>query len=117
MAVLRRLNLDYRVKGSTLMETLVATVLILIIFMLASMILNNLFSTTINNNTQAIENHINELQYLQQYNQIEVPYTETYKNWNISIENYKENKQSITEFEAINLKTNKTISFTKNAKH
>lgn len=117
MAILRKLNLGYRVKGSTLMETLVATVLIVIIFMLASMILNNLFSTTINNNTQAIENHITELQYLQQHNQIELPHTETFKDWNISIESYQENKQSITEFEAINLKTNKTISFTQNAKH
>ena len=68
------------------METLVATVLIVLIFMLASMILNNLFSNTIKNNTQAIDNHLNELQYLHQNEQLQLPYTEVFQNWNISIE-------------------------------
>lgn len=104
------LNRDYRVKGSTLMETLVATVLIVLIFMLASMILNNLFSNTIKNNTQAIDNHLNELQYLQQHEQLLLPYTETYENWEVTVERYKEDNQSVVEFEAINSKTNKTIT-------
>ena len=64
------INKNYRIKGSTLMETLVATVLIVLIFILASMILNNLFSNTIKNNNQAIDNHLNELKYLQQHEQL-----------------------------------------------
>ena len=115
MAILRKLNLTYRVKGSTLMETLVATVIIVIIFMLASMILNNLFSSSISNSTKAIETHLNELQYLEQHNQIELPYREVFQNWNVSIENYIEGNQLITEFEATNLKTEKTINYTQNA--
>ncbi len=115
MVVLKKLYFDCRIKGATLIETLVATVLIVFIFMLASMILNNLFSNTIFNSTQAVENHLYELQYLEQHEQLELPYTETYQNWNVNIENFKENDKSITEFEAINLKTNKTISFTRNA--
>ena len=39
-----------RIKGSTLMETLVATVLIVVVFMMASLTLNALFSTTITTN-------------------------------------------------------------------
>jgi type II secretory pathway component PulJ len=104
-----------KIKGSTLMETLVATVLIVIIFMLASMTLNNLFSNTIKNNTQVIETYLNELEYLEQHNQLVLPYAETFQNWDVTIETYKENNQSIIEFEVINPKTNKTISFTKNA--
>jgi len=104
-----------KIKASTLMETLVATVLIVIIFMLASMILNNLFSNTINNNTKAIETHLNELQYLQMHNHLQIPYTETFQNWNISIETYGKKGQSIIEFDAINIKTKKTISFIQNA--
>ncbi|WP_290698293.1 hypothetical protein [Lacinutrix sp.] len=104
-----------KVKSSTLMETLVATVLVVIVFMLASMILNNLFSTTINNNTQVIDTHLNELQYLLQNDKIELPYTETFQNWNVTIENYQDNNQAVTEFEVIHLKTNKTISFIQNA--
>jgi predicted PurR-regulated permease PerM len=97
------------------METLVATVLIVIIYMLASMILNNLFSNTINKNTKAVETHLNELQYLQLHDQLQIPYSETFQNWNISIESYQEKGQSIIEFDATNLKTKKTISFNKNA--
>lgn len=110
MVVLKRLNLKYRIKGSTLMETLVATVLIILIFMLASMILNNLFSNTIKNSTQAIDNHLNELQYLQQHEQLQLPYAEAFQNWNVTIDRYKENNQFYIEFEAVNPKTDKTIS-------
>ena len=92
------------------METLVATVLVVLIFMLASMILNNLFSNTIKNNTQAIDNYLNELQYLQQHEQLLLPYAETYKNWDVTVERYKEGNKDLIEFEAINSKTNKTIT-------
>ena len=109
MALLKKINRQHKVKGSTLMETLVATILIVLIFMIASMILNNLFSNTIKNNTQAIDHRLNELQYLQQHEQILLPYTETYDNWNITIESYRENNETLVEFEAINPKTNKTI--------
>jgi len=104
-----------KIKASTLMETLVATILIVIVFMLASMILNNLFSNTINNNTQAIRNHLNELQYLEQHDQLKLPYTETFQNWNVAITNYKQNDQSFIEFEAENLKTNKSINIIQSA--
>jgi len=104
-----------KIKGSTLMETLIATVLIVIIFMLASMTLNNLFSNTINNSTQAIKTHLNELEYLEKNIQLQLPYTETFQSWNVTIATYKENNKLFIEFEAVNPKTNKTISFTKNA--
>ena len=99
-----------KLKGSTLMETMVATVLIVLIFMLASFILNNLFSSTIKNSTHDIQNHLNELQYLQQNNQIQLPYTETFKDWEIVIDRFKEHNDIKVEFEAINSNTNKTIS-------
>lgn len=101
-----------RVKGSTLMETLVATVLIVLIFMLASMILNNLFSNTVKHNTQAINNHLNELQYLQLHEKLLLPYAETYENWEVSVERYNESNQTLVTYEAINTMTNKTITKT-----
>tara|TARA_R100001377_G_C3096806_1_gene77797 strand:- start:90 stop:425 length:336 start_codon:yes stop_codon:yes gene_type:complete len=99
-----------KIKASTLMETLVATVLIVIIFMLASMILNNLFSNTIKNDTRAIEAHLSELQYFQVHEKLELPYHETFKDWNISIDKFSEHDQQLIEFEAIHTKTNKTIT-------
>ncbi|MFD2916846.1 PulJ/GspJ family protein [Psychroserpens luteus] len=99
-----------KVKGSTLMETLVATVLIVVIFMLASMILNTIFSNTIKNNTQAVDTHLTELQYLQRNEKLELPYHEEFGKWQINILEHIENDKSIIEFEAINSETNKTIT-------
>lgn len=113
MVVLKHIKHLHRVKGSTLMETLVATVLIVIVFMIASMILNNLFSNTITSNTQAIDNHLNELQYLQQHDQLQLPYNDIFQNWSVTIIALKENDQMLIEFEATNIKTNKTISITR----
>ncbi len=98
-----------RVRGSTLMETLVATVLIIIVFMIASMILNSIFSSSIKNNIRAIEAELNELQYLNINNKLELPYQNTLGDWNISTDQYEDNKQMVIEFEANNTVTNKII--------
>jgi len=103
-----------KIKASTLMETLVATVLIIVVFMLSSMILSNLFSSTINNNTQAIKNHLFELQYLQEHEKLQLPYSDTFQNWNVTISTFNEKNQIMTEFEAVNTKTKKTITLSQN---
>lgn len=116
MAVLKQnknmwttLNLVYRLKGSTLMETLVATVLIVVVFIMASMVLNTMFSSSIKNNTRAIKAQLNQLQYLKLNDKLELPYQESLGDWSISVEKYIENNQTIIEFEATNINTNKTI--------
>lgn len=101
-----------KIKGSTLMETLVATVLIVIIFMLSSMILNNLFSNSIKNNTTKVRSHLNELQYLQIHNQIKLPYKDTYNSWSISITEFRKNNEVLIEYNAIHTETNKAIQYT-----
>lgn len=98
-----------KIKGSTLMETMVATVLIVVVFMLASMILNSLFSNTIKNNTRAIDTYLNEIKYLQVNNRLELPYQDDYKDW--SIEAYADKQQAII-IEAYNTKTKQTITQT-----
>lgn len=103
------LKSKYKIKGSTLMETLVATVVIVIIFMMASLILNNLFSNTIKNNTQSIDNYLNELQYKNQNNMLQLPYQEDYENWLITISKFEDNNINYIEYEAINSETNKII--------
>lgn len=101
-----------KIKGSTLMETLVATVLIVIIFILSSMILNNLFSNSIKNNTSKIRSHLNELQYLQIHDQIQLPYKDTYNNWDISISEQKEDNKTQIEYSAVHTETKKNILYT-----
>jgi predicted PurR-regulated permease PerM len=108
MAILKK------IKGSTLMETLVATVLIVVIFMAASMILNTIFSNSIKNNTRDIDTYLNELQYLEENNKLQLPHQEEFGKWHISIVEYKENYKSVIEFEASNPETNKTITIEQN---
>jgi len=114
MAVLKTLhkliNRNYRVKGSTLMETLVATVLIIVIFLISSMIMNNLFSNAIKSNTRAIDTHISELKYLQINDKLELPYQADYKNWSIEIFNTKINEETTVTIEAFNTKTKQNIT-------
>ena len=99
-----------KIKASTLMETLVATVLIIIVFIITNMILNNLFSGSIKNNTQAIDTHLKELQYLQIHDKIDLPYSEDYNQWEVSLEKYDNNKFQQIEIEAVNKQTNKIIT-------
>ncbi len=99
-----------KIKGSTLMETLVSSVLIVIIFMIASMILNNLFSNSIKNNTKIIETKLNKLQYQYLKDNIVLPYSDSYKKWNFSVEVINENGFKQIEFEAFNAETNKRLT-------
>ncbi|WP_456442544.1 hypothetical protein [Psychroserpens sp.] len=92
------------------METLVATVLIVIVFVISSMILNNLFSNSIKNNTQSIENHLNELQYLYLNEKLLIPYHDTLGTWEITIYRFQDKNNHMVEFEATNTTTSKSIS-------
>ncbi|MBS7256734.1 hypothetical protein [Flavobacterium branchiicola] len=74
-----------KIKSATLIEAVVATVLIVIIFIIASLILNNLVLNTFSKNTHAVETRINELEYEVQNNAIKLPYQEDFKDWNITI--------------------------------
>ncbi len=79
MALLKKL------KGSTLMETMVATVLIVLIFMIASMLMNTIFSSNLKGNTQQLNAHLNQLEYAQKHGQITIPYEEEWEAWAIEI--------------------------------
>jgi len=87
------------------METLVATVIIMLVFMISSFLLNSLFNNTVKYNTDAVHTHISELMYLSEHNQLEIPFDDTFNDWNISIE--REGKKLI--FEASHRETKKTI--------
>jgi len=111
MAILKGLKLGRKIKGATLMETLVATVLIVIVFMLASMILNNLFSNTIKSNTRVIDAYISELEYQYINDKITLPYQTDFKHWSIEI--FETNSdRAITQpiIEAFNTETKQTIT-------
>lgn len=74
-----------KIKASTLMETMVATVLIVVIFMFSSLILNSLFSAQVKGNLQPIKSHLHQLEYQYTNQKINLPYYEEWKTWEITI--------------------------------
>jgi type II secretory pathway pseudopilin PulG len=96
-----------KIKSATLVESLVATVIILVVFFMASIVLNNLFSNVIKSNTVDIENYCNELEYLYKNQKIKPPYQDSYLNWVIKISlQPPDNKELVIE--AINTEFNKS---------
>lgn len=100
-----------KIKSATLVESLVATVLIVVIFIVSSLVINNLLLNGFNNNTTEIENRLYELEYEYQNNKIILPYNETYQNWEISVNKIVsvDSNEKIIEFEAKKNKSNKKV--------
>lgn len=98
-----------KIKASTLMETLVSTVLIIVIFMITSMILNNVFSSTIKNNTRDVSSHLNKLEYMLLNEVISAPYKDDCGNWSITVENDVQTNVTVFNIVAHNSLTNQTI--------
>lgn len=91
------------------METLVATVLIIVVFMMASMILNTVFYNSIKNNTKKIEAYEHEMQYLYMYGKLKLPYYADYSGWEISLTAENGMKKTV-RFEAVKTGTGQTYT-------
>jgi Tfp pilus assembly protein PilV len=106
MAVLTK-----KIKGSTLMETLVATVLIVIVFMVASMVLNNLFASSISQNDNQVKQELLKLQYQYQNGILKVPYKNEFNQWSINVTEHNFNNESQVLFSATQLLSNKEVTY------
>ncbi|MEO1548759.1 MAG: hypothetical protein AAFU74_18590, partial [Bacteroidota bacterium] len=81
-----------KIKASTLMETLVASVLFVIIFMVSSLVLNTVFQTHMDDGAASIQQELLWLEYQYENQQLDLPYLEKQKDWTLSvIENSPEN--------------------------
>ncbi len=99
-----------KVKSATLIESLVASVIIIIIFTIASLTLNNVFESSIKNNTNRVQNRINELNYLYINDKVKSPYQEDFEDWNIRLLQKTEGQKSFMLLEAVRKETKKNIS-------
>lgn len=101
-----------KIQASTLMETLVSTVLIVIIFMISSMLLNNMFANSVRYNTHFMSEHLHELQYRYQNNELQPPYQEELAVWEIQVfEEHREGMMMVV-FEATNTQNKKELTKT-----
>jgi predicted PurR-regulated permease PerM len=99
-----------KIKSSSLIEVLVATVLIVVVFIIASLILNNLFANVFKNNVHHIENRIHQLEYSIVHQQITLPYQEEFGKWEIEIIEVPQNKKKDIFIVAKNKETKKEIA-------
>ena len=93
------------------METMVATVLIVIIFMVASLVMNSLIAAkSKGGDGQVIREHLKKLEYQYLNQQIEIPYAEQWENWEITV--LEDEKQAIKtiELKAIEELSNKQVT-------
>lgn len=79
-----------KIKGATLVETLVASSLIVLVFLIASLSFNNIFQGVAKNNDRNYQNRIKELTYLSYHQKIQLPFEEETPQWNITIVAYPE---------------------------
>ncbi len=98
-----------KIKASTLMETMVATVLIIIIFMMASLIMNSVFISNINGSTSSVRERLQRLEYEYQNRVISIPHFEEWEDWEIEMAYESATNIEFVILEATNLKTERKI--------
>ncbi|MCK0160127.1 hypothetical protein [Allomuricauda sp. F6463D] len=103
-----------KIKASTLMETLVATVLIVVVFMMASMTLNALFATSIQNNDGPARQELLFLQYRYGYGKLSLPYYDKLDAWDIKVEERVWQGTEQVIFSAVNTSNDRELKFSVN---
>lgn len=85
-----------------MVEVLVASAIILIVFVIASTSLNNIFFVSIKNSDTEFQTRVKEIHYLSLHNQLVIPYYEDTPLWDITIEK----KDQQLKIRALNKKNN-----------
>jgi hypothetical protein len=78
--------LTRKIKATTLMETLVATCIIIIVFVIASLILNNTFRSIAQRDAFSVSNRVEKLMYLYRNDKVSLPYEESTKDYELTLE-------------------------------
>jgi len=94
-----------KVRGSSLIETLIATIMILFVFGIALTTITNTLERTVKSNTRFVDHELNRLEYMYRNSQLQVPDQIDIKDWQIDIKREKENDLNFIVFAAKN-KTN-----------
>ncbi|MEP0262324.1 hypothetical protein [Dokdonia sp.] len=92
--------LKKKIRATTLMETIVATSIILMVFVIASLVLNNTFRTLTLRDTFSVQNRLETLQYLYVHEKFTLPYYESFEEYEISIERTSEDNIHYIIYEA-----------------
>ena len=89
-----------KIKASSLVETITASVIIIVVFTLASFTLNNVFSSTVKNDTSSIKNHLQKMEYAHNNKALVLPFHSEFEDWEILVSKIKEKGIHWMVFEA-----------------
>ena len=103
MAVLKK------IKASTLMETMVATVLIVVIFMVSSLVMNSLMASQVEANLSPIKEHVAQLEYRYLSQQLTLPYYEEWQGWEITVTSKEGISASYIAIQAVDQTSTKKV--------
>ncbi len=102
-----------KITASTLVETLVASVIIIVIFAIASLTLNNVLSSTVKSDTHSIDNHLNKLSYLYLHQKIKANYQESFEDYTISVSREVEGEKTFVVLSAVKNEASANVNSTK----
>ncbi len=94
------------------METMVATVLIVVLFMIASLVMNSLMAAQSKSNMGPINEHIHILEYSLQNQSLALPYYQEWEGWQIEATKQNSEGNEFIRIEAIQLETKQTVTST-----
>jgi hypothetical protein len=98
-----------KIKASSLTEVIVATSILLLVFVISLEILNTAMISAVQNETQAMETKVGKLCYEYRYDKIKVPNSYLDEEFLIEISMFRKNECNWIAFEIKNEATNKRI--------
>ncbi|MCX2839445.1 hypothetical protein OQ279_14940 [Salinimicrobium sp. MT39] len=75
-----------KIRGASLVETLTASVIIVVVFMIASFSFNNVFLNSVKSDDNLLQNRLEEVKYLTTHDKLQLPFYEEGPYWTISAE-------------------------------
>lgn len=99
---------SYKIKASSLVETIVATIIITIVFTIATVSVTRILKQSVDSSTHRIDTELQKLIYLQMHGQLKVPDIFEKGLWNIETKRVIEKDVSFIVFTAKNKESNKT---------
>jgi len=99
---------NYKIKASSLVETIVATIIITIVFTIATVSVTRILKQSVDSSTHFIDTELQKLTYLQMHGQLKVPDVFEKGSWDIEAKRVIERDVSFIVFTANNKANSKT---------
>ncbi len=98
----------HKVKGSSLVETITATIILMLVFAIAITSIGNIMERTARNKSSVLDKELNRLEYLYHHGKVSVPDVLQESSYQLSIDREKEGELTYIVLRARSNSTSKT---------